>query len=190
MEKSPRKEKKFNRELFDSILNSKKLELVMKREGDKLRGKWRKMITGDESKRIRDHLQENQGNEKYVKFGDKIAFTFGILNICLIQYFLLNESDEFWLWYSGMMPVLMIIRWVNYTESGYQYFMLDFCYFTLVCTFIMMYVIRESASFFRMVFIFANGPLMIAIPAWRNSFVFHDYEKMTSCYLHILRKYT
>ena len=33
---------------------------------------------------------------------------------------------------------------------------------------------------------YANGPLAWAIVLWRNSFVFHDYDKITSVYIHLL----
>jgi hypothetical protein len=43
-----------------------------------------------------------------------------------------------------------------------------------------------ASTFFKVMFIFTNGPLPIAIPVWRNSIVFHDYDKITSVYIHIL----
>jgi hypothetical protein len=31
----------------------------------------------------------------------------------------------------------------------------------------------------------SNGPLAIAVIAWKNSLVFHDIDKITSLYIHI-----
>jgi hypothetical protein len=35
------------------------------------------------------------------------------------------------------------------------------------------------------VFVFANGPLLVAIVAWRNSMVFHSLDKTTSLFIHV-----
>ena len=168
------------------LVNTKILKSVVKNQSRKLRDNWRKIMTGNAQKRVRDHLREKESSPKMIKFNDKLAFTFGLLNICVTQHFLLNKGGHFWKWYSIVMPMLMFVRFKNYTKLGWHYFMLDFCYFTLWSTFACMYVIRNSPAFFKMVFIFANGPLTVAIIAWRNSLVFHDYEKMTSVFIHIL----
>ena len=170
--------------LMKSLLNSK-LDKVVKAQSDKLRRKWRKIVTGDESKRVRDLLKENEKKPKYIMTIDKLYFTFGVLNIAFTQYFLFNQTEHFWIWYAAMMPFLMLVRRWNFKKLGWQYFMLDFCYFTLWSTFIMLFLVRQNAMYFKVIFMYANGPLTFAIILWRNSFVFHDYEKMTSVYLHL-----
>jgi len=42
------------------------------------------------------------------------------------------------------------------------------------------------SSFTKAVFIATHGPIAIAIVAWRNSFVFHDLDRITTVYIHIL----
>lgn len=167
-----------------SLLNSK-LNRVVKVQSDKLRKKWRKIVTGDESKRVRDHFKEYEKKPKYIMTIDKLYFTFGVLNIAFTQYFLFNQQENFWLWYAVIMPFFMLVRRWNFKKLGWQYFMLDFCYFTLWSTFIMLFLVRQNPMYFKVIFIYANGPLTLAIILWRNSFVFHDYEKMTSVYLHL-----
>eukprot|EP01041_Mallomonas_annulata_P010786 gene10786-22515_t len=118
-----------------------------------MRAKWRKVVTGSENTRIRDHLIEHQEEPQYVKFFDKVAFTLGVLNIVICQFFLLNRPEYFWLWYSTAIPILMLAR---------------------------------SPLFFKLCFTFANGPVTWAIVVWRSSLVFHENDKMTSVYIHIL----
>jgi hypothetical protein len=36
----------------------------------------------------------------------------------------------------------------------------------------------------QMNFLFANGPLAMAIPVWRNAIVFHDLDRISSTYIH------
>lgn len=170
--------------ILKSILNSK-VKSIVKSQSDRLRRKWRKLVTGDESKRVRDVLKDNEGKPKFVMFMDEVSFTLGVLNIAVTQYFLFNRPENFWMWYSAMMPLLMIVRRWNFKKMGWQYFLLDFCYFTFWSTLLSLFVIRQSPTFFKCIFLYANGPLTFAILLWRNSFVFHDYEKMTSVYLHL-----
>ena len=97
------------------------------------RRKWRYLWTGHESKRIRDHLKDkikNQAiriknkNPPTIKLLDKITFTLGVLNISFVQYFLFVKPTYFWLWYSIVIPLLMITRFFHFKSLGWHYFML------------------------------------------------------------------
>lgn len=162
------------------------VKLAIKENSDRIRARWRKVVTGDPSKRVRDHLREQQEVPKYVKLSDKIAFTLGILNMGACQYFLMNRPDLFWLWYAIITPVLMCSRFFHYKQLRFHYFLLDFCYFTVANTLINLAFINYSASYFKAIFIMACGPLPIAILVWRNSLIFHEYDKIISVYIHIL----
>jgi len=56
----------------------------------------------------------------------------------------------------------------------------------LVITVIQLFLLPSSPLLFKVSFIYALGPLPFAILVWSNSLVFHDYDKMTSVYIHIL----
>jgi len=151
-----------------------------------IRGKWRKICTGDEKKRIRDHLRDNQNNPPTVKLFDKLTFTLGVLNISIIQWFLFVKPSFFWLWYSIVIPLLMLTRFFHFKSLGWHYFMLDFCYFVLMLTLIQLFLLPSSSILFKVSYIYSLGPLPCAILVWNNSLVFHDYDKMTSVYIHML----
>lgn len=159
---------------------------ALKKQAAKVQAQWRKIVTGNANKRIRDHLKEAQQQPQYVKFFDKVAFTFGVLNIVFCQYFLLNVPEYFSIWYSVVVPLLMISRLYHFKSLNWHYFMFDFCYFVLACTLINISLLRWSTTFFKICFIFATGALPAAIPIWRNSLIFHDYDKIVSVYIHIL----
>jgi hypothetical protein len=146
----------------------------------------RKYVTGDETKRVRDHFREKSSRPQYLKLVDKVSFTLGVLNISICQYFVCNTPHYFWIWYSFIIPILLYSRMKHFKRKGWHYFLLDFCYFTVLCTFIHLYIIPQSDLFFKVLFIYTNGPLCWAIVVWRNSFVFHDYDKITSVYIHLL----
>lgn len=170
----------------DLMNRGKDVNRKLREQANKLRSKWRKVVTGDEKKRIRDHIRETEEQPKYIKLFDKIQFTLGVLNICACQFFLLNRPEFFWLWYAGVIPVMMFSRFYHFRCLGFQYFMIDFCYFSVFLSLLNVFFFQHSALFFKVCFIFANGPLPIAILIWRNSFIFHDFDKIVSVYIHFL----
>lgn len=91
-----------------------------------IRRKWRLMFTGSERIRLRDHLKDNLQNKNppTIKLLDKITFTLGVLNISVIQWFLFVKPNYFWLWYSIIIPILMISRFCHFKALGWHYFML------------------------------------------------------------------
>jgi len=170
---------------MESIFQNK-FKNVIQEHGKKLRSKWRKIVTGREDTRIRDHLIEFQEEPRYIKAFDKVAFTLGVLNIVACQYFLLNQASYFWLWYSIVIPLLMVARFYTFKKKAMQYFLLDFCYYSLFCNFCLLFIFSNSPLLFKICYVYANGPVAFAIVVWRCSLVFHDNEKMTSVYIHIL----
>jgi len=130
-----------------------------------------------------------ENRPRYIKQFDKITFTLGVLNICATQYFIVGAPDKYWMWYSTIMPILMMGRWKHFSDNGFQYFMLDFCYsvnlLTLVHLFFL-YKLSWAEDIFKVAYIMSTGPLPAAIPVWKNSLVFHDVDKMISVYVHTL----
>ena len=122
--------------------------------------KWRKIITGNETKKIRDHVREVP---EYVKLGDKIAFTLGLCNILACEYFLVKQPEHFWIWYLAVLPILLVTRIAYFFQKQYHYFLIDFCYFVLFCSFVNMFFLWESERFFRMVYIFTHGTKFIPL---------------------------
>lgn len=150
-----------------------------------LRSKWRKVVTGDEKKRVRDMLMESQGKSEYVKLFDKLAFTVGVLNIGACQYFLLNLPGWFHVWYCVVLPLMTTARYFYFKMMNWEYFMLDFCYFTNLCILVDLLFLRWN-WLSNICFIYSFGPLLMAIVLWRNSLVFHDFDKLMSIYIHML----
>lgn len=167
-------------------INSQILKLLIQEKASLLRSKWRQIVTGNKEKRIRDMIREKENEPTYIKLFDKIGFTLGVLNIAICQYFLLNIPSFFWLWYSIVVPLLLIMRVKHFRSLGWQYFLIDFCYFVIILTFLNIFVLNDSKWLFNILFIYTNGPMTIAIIVWRNSLVFHDYDKITSVYIHLL----
>ena len=147
-------------------------------------------MTGDADKRVRDCVRDEVNKRRkqpyYVRLLDKIAFTLGVLNISLSQYFLFSQPSLFWAWYSVVIPILWAVRAREFGRRKYAYFLFDFCYFVLGGTLLNILVLPNSKRLFKILFIFTHGPLALAVLIWRCSLVFHDIERITSVYIHIL----
>ena len=63
--------------------------------------------------------------------------------------------------------------------------MIDFCYFANYLIMIYIFCYPQSVTLFRICFVNACGPLLWAIPLYRNSVVFHSLDRITSIYLHM-----
>mmetsp|Transcript_15296 Transcript_15296/g.23035 ORF Transcript_15296/g.23035 Transcript_15296/m.23035 type:complete len:560 (-) Transcript_15296:92-1771(-) len=161
-------------------------DLIILPSSQYVKKKWRKVVTGDEQKRVRDHIKEKKEIPRYVKLFDKISFTIGVLNIPLCQFFILNRPDYFGIMFCIIIPTLLLGRYFYFKSIKLQYFLYDFCYFTNILSILCVFLHNYMPWFFRMLFIYTNGPLTWALIVWRNSLVYHDFDKMTSIYIHIL----
>jgi len=157
-----------------------KLEEVGKEARGRARRKWRKVVTGDPEKRIRDHMKE----VPQVKMIDKISFTFGVLCICGSEWLALRHPEMFPLYYYMLMGILLAYRWITYSQDNYQLFMLDFCYFVNFSVVLQTSLYPGNLAWFKANYILTLGPITFAIVIWKNSLVFHSLDKLTSFFLH------
>lgn len=62
--------------------------------------------------------------------------------------------------------------------------MIDFCYLGNFALIFYLFLYPNSPHLFALTFANNNGPILFAIVFWRNSLVFHDWDKLTSCFIH------
>jgi len=162
----------------------KRLLEAGKEAGERARGrarrKWRKVVTGDPNKRIRDHMRE----VPQVKLYDKISFTFGVLCICGTEWLALRHPEFFPVYYYVLMLALLINRFITYAQENWHLFMLDFCYFVNLSVALQTAFFPDHLLWYKANYMLAMGPLMTAIMVWKNSLVFHSLDKLTSMFLH------
>ena len=90
----------------------------------------RKRITGDPNYRIRDFLKV----PKTIKTVDKVAFFSGVFGLLTTEAVAVKYPEKFWVFYCYAMPILLLTRMVYYVQLKWQYFMMDFCYFSHAAT--------------------------------------------------------
>jgi hypothetical protein len=140
------------------------------------------------SERLARKLKEFRKKMKdtpMVKLKDKIAFVVGIFLVMATEAVLLTRPEWMPKFYMIVLLPLLVTRFFMYHKQKFHYFMLDFCYFCQLVTFTSLFLFPENLTLFKIMFALNNGPLAIAVIAWKNSLVFHDIDKITSLYIHI-----
>ena len=90
-----------------------------------VREDWRKVVTGDPNKRVRDYMKETP----QVKKKDKFSFTLGVMTIAMSEWLILRHPEWFPHFYIPLMLILLIWRFVDYSKTKSELFLIDFCYF-------------------------------------------------------------
>jgi len=122
----------------------------------------------------------------FLKTKDKVTFVAGVFLFLILEYLLLERPASFAAFYTLLTIPLLNYRFFSYHKSNYHYFMLDFCYFMQVFTLLLVWIWPTDVMFFKLFFGLANGPLLFAVIMWKNRVVFHDIDKLTSLYIHMM----
>ncbi|RSL91990.1 hypothetical protein CEP52_014078 [Fusarium oligoseptatum] len=97
-----------------------------------------------------------------------------------------REKEYFHMWYTVQLLYFMPIRFFTYHRRGYHYFLADLCYFVNFLLFLSIWVFPGSKRLFLAAYCLAFGNNAVAIIMWRNSLVFHSFDKVTSLFIHIM----
>lgn len=162
---------------------------------DRVVEEWRRRVPpADEQfvryrKKVRasvERLGKRWNDTKVVTIREKIAFICGVLNVLISGYIIGGCPEYFPLWYTAQLLYLMPIRGYLYKKRGYHYFLADLCYFVNFLLFLSIWVFPQSKRLFLSTYCLAFGNNAVAIVMWRNSMVFHSFDKITSLFIHIM----
>ena len=172
----------------DARSSTKMAETIRRRSGQLLksakkpRAVMRRAVTGNAETRVRDYVKI----PRVIRQIDKMSFCAGVYGLMMTEYIATRVPERFWMFYAVAMPLIFAARGVYYRMIRWQYFLYDLCYFANVTALVFLTVKPKSAMLFRCVFAFANGPVLLAIPLWRNSLVFHSVDKVQSVFVHAM----
>jgi hypothetical protein len=156
---------------------------------------WRRRVpSADEQleryrKRMRasvEKLGKRWNDTKAITLREKISFICGVMNIFVSGYLIGGFPEWFHLWYTAQVLYFMPIRFYTYHRRGYHYFLADLCYFVNFLLMLSIWVFPNSKRLFTAVYCLAYGNNAVAIIMWRNSLVFHSFDKVTSLFIHIM----
>ncbi|KAL2074500.1 hypothetical protein VTL71DRAFT_8278 [Oculimacula yallundae] len=156
---------------------------------------WRRRVpTADEQlERYRKKMRENVdrlgkrwNDTKVVTAREKFAFICGVLNVLISGFLIGGYPELFHYWYTAQLLYFMPIRYYTYQKRGYHYFLADLCYFVNFMCVLTIWFFPNSKRLFISTYCLAFGNNAIAIAMWRNSMVFHSFDKVTSLFIHIM----
>ncbi|KIE00431.1 F-box protein, partial [Metarhizium majus ARSEF 297] len=156
---------------------------------------WRRRVpSADEQfdryrKRMRQRVEKlgRQWNDtKAITLREKISFICGVMNIFISGYLIGGYPQYFHLWYTAQLVYFMPIRFFTYHRRGYHYFLADLCYFVNMLLFLSIWIFPNSKRLLTATYCLAFGNNAVAIIMWRNSLVFHSFDKVTSLFIHIM----
>ncbi|EHK15150.1 uncharacterized protein TRIVIDRAFT_175513 [Trichoderma virens Gv29-8] len=162
---------------------------------DRMVEEWRRRVpSADEQleryrKRMRQRVEKlgKQWNDtKAISLREKISFICGVMNIFASGYLMGGYPEWFHIWYTVQLIYFMPIRIFTYHRRGYHYFLADLCYFVNVLLMLSLWVFPHSKRLFTAAYCLAYGNNAVAIIMWRNSLVFHSFDKVTSLFIHIM----
>ncbi|CAH1783283.1 unnamed protein product [Owenia fusiformis] len=117
---------------------------------------------------------------------EKIIFVVSVSTMITMAYCMMSLHWFLPYYYTASSPILIFIRIVTYWKNKWQFFLIDFCYFGNILTYVFLWAQPSNIPLFGVVFAYANGPLLWAALFFRNSLVFHSNDKMTSVYIHTI----
>jgi hypothetical protein len=137
-------------------------------------------------KRSVEKLGRQWNDTKVITVREKISFICGVMNIFMSGYLIGGYPEYFHLWYTAQLVYFMPIRFYSYHRRGYHYFLADLCYFVNLLLFSSLWIFPSSKRLFVSAYSLAFGNNAVAIIMWRNSLVFHSFDKVTSLFIHIM----
>ena len=127
-------------------------------------------------------------SSKFKRTKDKWGFVFGVISLMVTSFLLGYDPYMYFNFYIFKIISLVFIRTVRYKAKQMILYLLDFCYYAnliFVIYLTQFYNPLYKDTLFKIAFMFANGPIIFAIPIYRNSLVFHSLDRITSVILHI-----
>ena len=123
---------------------------------------------------------------KFLGIGYRRSKMIGELCILATAMIFVTSTKMLMWWYTAWLFPLLLHRLITYSQVGYGYFMIDFCYFVNMLLMLGLHILPHNRKLFLWTFSLATGPVAWAIVAWRNSMVSYDLDKMTSVFIHIM----
>ncbi|EDO16353.1 hypothetical protein Kpol_1051p1 [Vanderwaltozyma polyspora DSM 70294] len=117
---------------------------------------------------------------------EKIFYPFTLINIFFIGFIMGKFPEWFHVYYTCLLLLLMPIRFYTYYKTNNHYYLADLCYFVNALCLVYIWIWPNSVNLYQSCFAFAFGSLSFAVITWRNSFVIHSIDKITSCFIHMM----
>ncbi|KAI0650133.1 hypothetical protein C8Q79DRAFT_998052 [Trametes meyenii] len=122
---------------------------------------------------------------KVIRTREKVTFFMAVMSL-LVTALLFGIAPE-WIHvaYTVQAAYYLPLRVYMYKKRAWHYFLFDLCYYVSVLDLVFIWYLPESPALFVACYCLSLGSLASAVITWRNSLVFHDWDKVTSLFIHI-----
>ena len=105
----------------------------------------------------------------FARMSNKMSFVIGVLSV-LLQVFMVGRypHTHAYTYHCFFMSFMVFTKWAYYKSRGWHYYMTDFCYTANTFLIIFLSFAPKSDYLFYATFLWANGPLAVALGAFRN----------------------
>jgi len=117
---------------------------------------------------------------------DKYAYVLGTTSIG-VTCFIWGHSphDLFYKYFTVATLFMIITRIPYYYYHNWQYYCLDYCYYTNLIVLYHINYNRDNDLLYKVAFLFTNGIVGVSIWLFRNSLVIHKIDYLISLFVHI-----
>lgn len=122
---------------------------------------------------------------KVVRTWEKISFFLGVMTVLASALMFGLAPEWIHIFYTAQAVTLLPVRFYTYKKKAWHYFLFDLCYYCNILNLVFLWIFPGSPTLFVTCYCMAHGSLASAVITWRNSLVFHDWDKVTSVFIHI-----
>jgi len=116
---------------------------------------------------------------------DKISYVIGTNITISFAYVIAKYPNDFFYDFATVVCcVLLVHRYITFWFNGWHMYLSDFCYFANFCVLYFINFAPKSSVLFIMSYCFGHGVLAVAVLAFRNSYVPHKIDMLTSVMIH------
>jgi Protein of unknown function (DUF2838) len=139
----------------------------------------------------KDLIKRYMKGAPFVRLIDKLSFIVGVF-LLIFTTFILGRfpHDHYYTYHCLTIVSLVAFRFYNYRTKGWHYYLFDFCYFGNFLMLLFLIFFPKNDLLFKVFFAYANGPFGLAIPAFKNSMIFHKIDNLISVSIHIIPQVT
>ncbi|TCD66833.1 hypothetical protein EIP91_000911 [Steccherinum ochraceum] len=130
-------------------------------------------------------LSASWQSAKIVRTREKVTFFGGVMSLFITAVLLGMAPDWIHIFYTFLAILLLPLRIYIYKKRAWHYFLFDLCYYANILNFVWIWAMPDSPALFTACYCLSHGSLASAVITWRNSLVFHDFDKVTSLFIHI-----
>lgn len=144
---------------------------LMKRQQDRFLGRVKKTLTKLRSAKVSQH--------RHI-----VCFIASTADVMIHAFWTGYSPMTVHHWYTFKMVQLIFARFAFYRYKRQHFYLVDMCYYSNFVTLVYLWFLRDRPWMFQAAYSY-SGMMLFSVMAFRNSFVPHCLDRMTSLHVHL-----